>query len=146
MADSLGIFNFISLEAMDRGGVPLVPQLVSSTVQRPGVSGTGIITQGSKARSFQMRSSRDVGSISLGNALAVSYQVTARTEAWILVFQGINYATTYNTKYFVLNVDQISVRRLTGSAGGVMGGGAGALVSAVWTLQPVAVPPEEEEE
>lgn len=142
MADSLGTFNFILLEAMERGGVPLVPQLVASTVQRPGVDGTGIITQGSKARSFQMRSIRDVGSIALGNALAVSYQTTARTEAWVLVFQGIDYAVTYNTKYFVLNVDQITVRRMTGSAGGVMGGGAGALVQAVWTLQPIAVPEE----
>jgi hypothetical protein len=136
--NSLGDFTFITLEADQRGGAPAVPQLQVSIVQRPGVDGNAVIQQGIKADLIQMRSARDVASIAAGNALAVQYQQSNRDEPWILIFQGINYSTTYSTRYFVVNVGQIAVTRLARARGGVMGTGAGAMVRAVWTLQPVA--------
>lgn len=136
--NSLGSFDFIRLECGARGASPPVCQQQMIPMQRPGVDGTVLIQTGSKGSPFRIQTVRDVGSIALGNALAVNYQTASRDSALVLVFQGINYSTTYATRYFVLNVEQPQVLRLTGSVGGVMGAGAGALVVAVWTLIPVA--------
>lgn len=137
--NSLGGFNFISLETELRGGTPPVLQLEAAPVQRAGVDDTGIITKGKKGKPFRMRSVVDVADISAGNALAASYQTALRTGAWVLVFQGINYSTTFATRYFVLSVEQTTVRRLSTSVGGLTPGGL-AVVGAVWTLQPVSYP------
>jgi hypothetical protein len=136
--NSLGDFDFIKLESDQRGGAPAVPQLQVSIVQRPGVDGNAVIQQGIKADLIQMRSVRDVASVAAGNEVGVQYQQANRDAPWVLVFQGINYSTTYSVRYFVKNVAQIAVTRLARARGGVMGTGAGALVTAVWTLQPVA--------
>lgn len=140
--NSIGSFDFISLEAGQRGGAPDIPQLQAVPVQRAGVDGTGIMTFGSKGMPEQIMSVRDVASVALGNDLVVAYRLADRSEAVELVFQGVNYFTEYGVKYFILRVDQPTVKRVTGSVGGVMGGGAGALVTAVWTVIAVKVPVE----
>lgn len=137
--NSLGIFDFIKLEVDgQRGGAPPIPQMQLVPMQRPGTDGTIFTETGIKGEMFTVRTVRDVANIAVGNALGVYYQLADRSSAWVLVFQGIDYSATYNVRYVVQRVNQISVVRLTGSKGGVMGGGAGALVTATWTLMPVA--------
>ncbi len=140
--NSLGTFDFISLQGMN-GEAPDIPQLTAQPVQRPGLDGSGIITLGTKGMPQQLRTVREVASIAAANDLGVAYKRADRSAALEIVFQGINYFDEYNVKYFVLHVDQPIIKRIRGSIGGVMGSGAGAIVTAVWTVLPVLIPAED---
>ena len=135
--NSLGSFDFISLLSSEPGGMPLVIQEQVALVQRPGVAGTGFIKLGVKGRPFQMRSRVDVDTFANATALGVAYQSANKNSALVVTWAGINFFTAYDNKYFIVDVEQIQVLRMSVTRGGLVGSGAAAVVTAVWTLCPV---------
>ncbi len=144
MANSLGSFDFITANVNgERGGMPPIVQQQIGLVQRAGVAGSGFVQLGVKGQPFQLVTTADVASVSAGVALGVSYQEISRDEAQELVWCDVTMFETHSTKYFVASVDQVKCRRTSSATGGLLGTGAGAIVSAVWTLVPVyEAPPE----
>lgn len=137
MADnSLGSFDFITLTSSAPDGAPLVMQNEIATVQRPGVDGTAFIKTGLKGKPFQMRSFVDVDTFANAVTGANLYQSVARDEAYVLVWCGINYSTTFNTRYFVIDVSPPKVRRCNSAVGGLVSNPQ-AVIEAIWTLVPV---------
>lgn len=138
-----GVFEFDAFHRVeDRAAPPNIIAETAEILQRPGYDGTAIIKLGRKEEPFQMRSV--VGCTTQAAALALSYlyKQSQNTQAYQLIWGGVDYTGTFETQYVPLRVDIVKVKRLSTSAGGIYGPICYGLLEAVWTLQPVVVPEE----
>lgn len=135
--NALGEFQFISFSRPDdNGAAPPILTMRTEPVQRPGVTGTGLILHGYQSEPFQMRSAVDASSVGAGLDVYSRYCDLIGAGKQRLIWGSINYRVGYGTDYLVLAVDIIRCRKLASSVGGLNGGVA--WLEALWTLIPVA--------
>lgn len=135
----IGSFEFVTLHhPQDRGAPPLLTAEQTDIIQRPGVDGTAIMLMGVKGESFQMRSFVNVPTFALANDLMALYRDLIGEAPQTVVWNGVDYEIAYQVKYAVLDVKPISLRAVSVVSGG-LSGGTGAVVDALWTLQPIDV-------
>ena len=95
-----------------------------------------MIQTGKKGDPFQLASIVDVANWATAEALRISYTGLKNIGPQRVAVGGFDYYITVGNQYFVLDVKS-SCRRVSATSGGLVGGGALAVVEAVWTLCPV---------
>lgn len=139
--NQLGPFQFVSFRnRSSRFGAPEIIRQKTSTTQRPGTDGTGIILEGIKAPKFHMHSAVDVLSMAGAALLHAQYTTLIGAPAQLITWGGIVYANL-NTAYSVLEVSDPDITRIATAAGGFHGSAGQALMRITWTLQPIAITP-----
>jgi hypothetical protein len=135
-ANSIDIFDFISLSSSHGGdGIETVYEH-GELQQRAGVDGTALIQTGLKGDPFQVVSLRDVATFADAQALRVLYKSIVNAKLVVVACGNTNYYTTTGHKYIVRDVTAVA-KRLASCAGGLTGGTGQGLVTAHWTLVPV---------
>ena len=138
--NQLGAFTFVSFHrSEDPAAPPEILSLQTETIQRPGCDGTGIITHGSKANAFQMRSFVDCENLAVAESLSAQYKASVGDGPYGIIWGGINYTDLHNVVYVPLDVQITKLSRLGASAGGINWPSL-ARIEALWTLQPIANP------
>lgn len=143
---SLGRFDFVAFHGVqDRGQPPDLLQEELVPITRPGVDGTAFVFTGKKARPFQMRSGVDVLNAKDVRKLLRGYYLLKGDGAQSIVWNDLDFASEYDVRYVVLDVQILSVRRISAAAGG-LNSDPQFWVEALWTLNPVplsdAQPPD----
>lgn len=137
---TLGPFTFVNLHTPgDNAGPPLFPGERAAVIERPGVDGAGILQMGVKGEPFQMVSSVDVTTKTVALNLLALYNSHKGQKSLGLVWSDIDYESAFNTRYFVLDVMPLGVKRMPAATGGLSGSSSPYWVQAVWTLLPVPV-------
>lgn len=137
MADRIDVHEFVTLGRIeDPKAAPLVIREQLQPISRPGVNGVAVMRLGQRAEPFQMRSAVDVLNLSyVPNAIA-TYQNMIGEKAYEITWQGIDFASTFNTKYIVLDCVPLRSCKISASAGGLVANST-AWLEMLWTLQPV---------
>ena len=137
MADKIDKYEFVSLGRVEdpRMG-PLIIREQCRPISRPGVNGVAVMRIGQRSEPFQMRSCVDVLNMSYLPIAVSAYQSMIGEKAYELTWQGIEYASQFNTKYVVLDCVVLRSCRISGSSGGLVANST-AWLEMLWTLQPV---------
>lgn len=134
------INNFYFLSLQQPGGNGTVPELLRQDlkiIQRPGTSGTGIKRQGVKGEPFQLESVVDVSTLVDAENLRFLYIALQNGDQKIdLVLNDIDYGSFHGVRFVVLQVGNISIRRMAAAVGG-LSTPSNYVVRASWTLIPV---------
>lgn len=135
---SLGDFSFVTFHNVaDMAGPPQIVQGEVETVERKGVDGTGILRTGSRGKPFQMRSGVDGPTRAGADQTQDLYAQMIGKKRYDMVWADISYTDTHSTKYVVLDVQTIKIKRLSVKTGGLDLNLSGFWVEAIWTLLPV---------
>lgn len=136
--NSIGAFNFISLQQPDGNGA--VPELLRQdlkVIQRPGVDGTGIKRQGVKGEPFQLQSVVDMPTRAEAEDLRFLYIALQQGEQKAdLVLNDIDYASFHGVRFVVQRVEKVFIQRMSAAVGG-LSSPSNYVVRATWTLIPV---------
>lgn len=134
-ANSLGPFSFISARLSGGHSSPPLPLKKISTIQRPGVSGTGFIDEGSKGDPFELETFVDAASLEGAVNLFAQYAAWVGTQAPVtLIWSGI----VIEALYVAIAVRQLQCQKILAGSGG-LSGNPQAILKVVWTLCPVAL-------
>lgn len=139
MTFSLGPFNFFTFHRAENPAAPPLRMTERGMiVQRPGVDDTGVIRHGEKGRPFTMLSQADVLTHSAGQTLAELYEAAVLLATYPLVWADVDYESSFQTRYVILEVEAASIRRVGAIVGGLNGASGNTVVVANWLLLPVA--------
>lgn len=129
--NAIGEFYFLRLE-----GVPITLRREGVPVVRPGVDGVAFYRTGYRGRPFQLRSTVDVWNGADGALALANYQAAILSAPLPLVY-GNQFFDEFGCRYVVMDVEPVELREVLGAVGG-LNPPSTAIVSAVWTLFPVA--------
>ena len=134
---SIDRYEFVTLVRADaESGGPLIIREQCQPISRMGVDGVAVLRTGRRSDPFQMRSGVDVINLaSVSRAYALYADLIGR-DAYTIVWQGIDYATAYQSKYVVLDVTVLRSRYMPVQSGGLSSSST-AWLECLWTLQPV---------
>lgn len=118
--------------AAQSGGAPMLPKQMTEVESRPGVDGVSVLLFGKKGVPFQMISGVDVDDREAAEEKLRAYGELSGQIVEV-VWNGVNYTAYHNTKFVVLFVDGVLMKRLSAASGG-LSTGKQFWVSAVWTL------------
>jgi len=129
IAGSIGDWDFCRMS----GGIGF-PQLVRNVTMRAGVSGESVFFNGLHGVDFWLECCVDVLNVSVGHQVSLYHQQSTYLQPQNLIMAGVSMG---GGGFHILEVKPIFVRKISGSIGGIMGSGAGALVCDAWHLLPV---------
>lgn len=139
LTNKIGVFDFVTLHRPDdHGAPPTFVRMMTRTVQRDGVDGTGIILLGEKAEPCQLVSGVDLFARSDSLEVFERYSELIGDDAQKIIWAGIDFRAQYETQYVVLDVQPGRIIRLNAVAGGLNAGQF--WTEALWTVQPVFAP------
>ena len=131
---SLGTLTFVNFERTDvSGGAPPVWKEKVEMVQRAGVAGSGFLLHNKKGDPFSKRSIVDVLNQSNAHDLEnIYHDLVGNTEN--ILWNGVDYESTHDVKFFVMNVSNIRIKRVGKISGGLNGSSGTYIVEAIWEL------------
>lgn len=131
MPSSIGSYDFDLMETP-----PTLPAERVITRTRPGTNGVVVQQIGAWSDPWSFETTRYVDTLANAHGLSKAYQELPLGNALIVVWNGVDYFTTYGVKCFVVSVRPLEVR-VCGRATGTIVSNPGAVVRAAWNLQPV---------